>query len=75
MTKMYLNDLQLTEEQIQGFDKIRDYAFMCEMGSGFSWENKCVAIEKINNIIKFEKEIYNYIPDFYNGNDLIIFCD
>lgn len=72
---IYLNDLKLTEEQKKEFEKIREWAFMCEMGSGFSWENKCVAIEKINNIIKFEKKIYSYIPDFYNGNDLIILCD
>lgn len=73
--KVYLNDLNLTEEQTQEFDKIRDWAFMCEMGSGFSYENQCVAIEKINNIIEFEKKIYSYRPDFYNGNDLIILCD
>ena len=72
---IYLNDLKLTEEQKKEFEKIRKWAFMCEMGSGFSWENECVAIEKINNIIQFEKEIWRYIPDFYNGNDLIKLCD
>lgn len=72
---IYLNDLQLTEEQKLEFEKIRKWAFMCEMGSGFSYENKCVAIEKINNIIEFEKKIYTYIPDFYNGNDIIVLCD
>jgi hypothetical protein len=72
---VYLNDLKLTEEQKQEFEKIRKWAFMCEMGSGFSWENKSLAIEKINNIIKFERKIYSYNPDFYNGNDIIILCD
>lgn len=72
---IYLNDLKLTKEQKQEFDKIREWAFSCEMGSGFALEHKRIAIEKINNIIKFEKKIYSFIPDFYNGNDTIILCD
>lgn len=72
---VYLNDLNLTEEQKQEFEKIRKWAFMCEMGSGFKWEHKSLAIEKIDNIIKFERKIYSYNPDFYNGNDIIILCD
>ena len=53
---IYLNDLKLTEEQEQEFDKIRNYAFLCEMGDGFNWQNENVAIDRINNIIKFEKK-------------------
>lgn len=72
---VYLNDLKLTEEQKKEIEKIRKWAFMCEMGGGFSWENKSLAIEKINNIIKFKEKIYTYNPDFYNGNDIIVLCD
>lgn len=72
---VYLNNLKLTEEQRKEFEKIRKWAFVCEMGGGFSWENRSLAIEKINNIIKFEKKISSYNPDFYNGNDRIILCD
>lgn len=72
---IYLNDLKLTEEQKKEFYKMREWAFMCQMGSGFALEQKRIAIEKINNIIEFEKKIYSYIPDFYNGNDIIVLCD
>lgn len=69
-----LNDIKdtLTDEQIQAIQKCHDCLFMAEMGSIYEYDKyKRTAIENLQN--HFTDHIANFIGDFYNGNDTIIF--
>lgn len=71
---MKLNDIKdtLTVEQIQAIQKCHDCLFMAEMGSIYQYdEYKRKAIQNLQE--HFSERIVNFIGDFYNSNDTIIF--
>lgn len=64
--------MTLTDEQMKAVEQCHDSLFMAEMGSIYAYdEYKRTAIENLQE--HFADRIVNFIGDFYNNNDTIIF--
>ena len=70
--RIKVNDMILTDEQKKAIEKCHDCLFMAEMGSIYQYdEYKRKAIQNLQE--HFTERIVNFIGDFYNNNDTIIF--
>ena len=70
--RVKINDMTLTDEQKEAIKKCHDCLFMAEMGSTYQYdEYKRKAIQNLQE--HFTDRIVNFIGDFYNNNDTIIF--
>lgn len=73
ITKVKVNEMELTEVQKQALEKARKHVFSQECSFG-----GCTIIKTRNiiaNVLQehFNKRIYDYTPDFLNGNDTLYF--
>ena len=70
--RVKVNDMTLTDEQMKAIEQCHNSLFIAEMGSIYAYdEYKRTAIKNLQK--HFADRIVNFIGDFYNNNDTIIF--
>lgn len=71
MTK-YFNDIQntLTNKEIEAIKKAHDRMFFVRMNGTLDDERQV-----INQLRETMPNVIHFIPDFFNGNDALIFTD
>lgn len=74
MKKAKVNEMVLTEEQKKELKGIHNWLFRLNMDSIMvQRQAEPYKVERVQAL--FTEKVVDYIPDFWNGNDTIIFAD